>query len=432
MPRTLRLGALQLRAHDRRDFDTLYVSVVQRIERSARQHDLLVLPEGTFPAYVLGDSAVDERSLATVTAELQRVARESSCAIVAGIAMFRDGELHNGALVIDRDGAIAGSAEKIFLWHFDRQWFAPGTRIEPISTSLGKLGVLICADGRMPGIARALVDRGAELLVMPTAWVTSGRNPAMLENLQADLLASVRAFENGTPFVAANKCGVEMGMVAYCGKSQIVDALGETRALASQLDEEIVSARIEIGAPKPYRVTLPVPTEPRAAGAGTVRVAISSRALPNDIDERLRILEANVALSPEPDGIAQLERQGVPIARVDAGDVFDPGFLIEYRLAGYRAIVLDATSTHPWLERVARARAAELRMYVIVFDRATQRAYAIDPDGTIVAGTFDGFVIASFALDLRRTEQTLVAPGTDVADGIGRVQSIARPENALS
>ena len=69
---------------------------------------------------------------------------------------------------------------------------------------------------------------------MPTAWVTSGRDPTSLENVQADLLGRVRAYENRVPFVAANKCGSELGMVAYCGKSQIVDSRGEIVALANQ------------------------------------------------------------------------------------------------------------------------------------------------------------------------------------------------------
>jgi predicted amidohydrolase len=432
VPRTLRLGALQLCAHDHREFDALYPSVIDRIGRAAHKHDLLVLPEGTFPAYVLGHSAVDERSVARAEADLRRIAREASCAIVAGAAVQRGNALYNSALVVDRDGTIAGSAEKIFLWHFDRQWFAPGESIEPVRTSIGMLGVLICADGRMPEIARTLVDRGADVLVMPTAWVTSGRDPTTLENLQADLLASVRAFENGAPFVAANKCGIEMGMVAYCGKSQIIDASGEMRALASQTAEEMVSSVVELRINKPYRATLPAPVHRVAASERTVRVAFSIAALPSDVDERLRILEADVALSAASDaGFAQLDRE-VPLARVEAQEAFDPGFLVQYRLAGYRAAILDAHASHAWLERIARARAAELRMYVIVFDRQAERAYAIDPDGAIVAGTFDGFTIASFALDPRRTSQTMVAPGTDVAAGLERVRSIARQENALS
>ncbi|HUA08039.1 MAG TPA: carbon-nitrogen hydrolase family protein [Candidatus Acidoferrales bacterium] len=428
----LRVAALQLRAHDRAEYERVRSSIFERVERAARDRDLLVLPEGTFPAYVLGDADIDERLVAGSIEELARIARAASCAIVAGAAVRRGTTLYNSAIVIDRDGSSAGSAEKIFLWHFDRQWFSPGASLGPVQTSLGNLGVLVCADGRMPGIARALVDRGAELLVMPTAWVTSGRDPHARENLQADLLARVRALENDVPFVAANKCGIERGMVAYCGKSQIVDAAGELVAIASQEHEELVSAQIELRAPRPYR-TLPSSPAPRAAaGERVVRIAVSIDALPSDIDDRLRIFEAQLALAAEgDDGFATLDRL-LPAVRLDAAAAFDPGYLVAYRIAGYRVAVLDAAQPHPWLERIARTRAAELRLYVIVFDRSARRAYAIDPDGALIAGTFDDFTIASVALDPVRTAQTLVAPGTDVAAGVELVQVLTRREASVS
>ena len=423
--RMIRLAALQLRAHDRGDFERLRASIAERIERAASDHDLLVLPEGTFPAYVLGDAAIDDRLVADAIAELARLARASSCAIVAGAAVRRGNVLYNSAVVIDRDGSLAGSAEKIFLWHFDRQWFAAGSAIAPVDTSIGRLGVLICADGRMPGIGRELVDGGAELLVMPTAWVTSGRNPHELENLQADLLAQVRAFENVVPFIAANKCGVEREMVAYCGKSQIVNAAGDLVAMASQTGEELVTAQVELDTPAPKRARIPAPARRSAESERVLRIAIAARTLPADIAERLRILEGDLALAASGSDDFEALDAVIPAVRVDATDAFDPGLLLQYRLAGYRAAILLAGSTHPWLERVARARAAELRMYVIVFDQPAHRAYAVDPDGAIVAGTFDDYALASFALDSRRTAQTLVAPRTDVAEGIALVQSLS-------
>jgi len=428
----IRLAALQLRAHDRGDYEHQRASIFERVERAARDHDLLVLPEGTFPAYVLGGETVDQGLLAEATAQLALLARRSGCAIVAGAALRRDGRLFNSAVVIDRDGAPAGSAEKIFLWHFDRRWFARGAAIAPVQTSLGRLGVLICADGRMPGIGRALVDRGAEMLVMPTAWVTSGRDAHQLENLQADLLGRMRAFENGVPFIAANKCGVERSMVAYCGKSQIVDAGGNVVAIASQTEEELISAQVVLGSPSPMRVAVPAPAPRATATLRPMRIALVAGPVPRDIDERLRILEAELALAASGgDGSAALDG-AVPAIRTDAGNALDPGFLTAYRRAGYRVAILDAARHAPWLENVARARAAELRIYVIVFAAEPRRAYAVDPDGNVVAGTFDDYAIASFALDPNRTAQTLVAPGTDVAEGLELVESLSRSEAITS
>ncbi|HVN69110.1 MAG TPA: carbon-nitrogen hydrolase family protein [Candidatus Binatia bacterium] len=424
MARSIRAAAVQLRAHDRADFRASLDRIVDAVRAAAATADLVVLPEGTLPGYVLGDAPIDEREIAGAIDRLREVATRSRTVIVAGAAVAAQGGVRNSALVIDADGALAGRADKFFLWHFDRRWFARGEDLAPIATAIGVLGVFVCADGRIPTIARALVDRGAEVLVMPTAWVTSGRDPDALENVQADLLARVRAYENGVPFVAANKCGSELGMVAYCGKSQIVDASGERLAIASQHDPETVAAQFEIAAAKPHRTPIR-PIERRASETrAPVRIAISFDALPADIDDRLRLLDDRYALSPsDPQRLSALDRD-VPLARVEDGVVLDPAGLVAYRRAGYQLICWTTDLAAPWSERIARARALELRIYLVVFDRPRRRAFAVDPDGAILAGTFDGYLIAGFALDPRRTLQTLVAPGTDVAEGLERVSAI--------
>jgi predicted amidohydrolase len=427
--RTLRIAALQLSAHDRAAFRERLPALLERVAAAAADAELLVVPEGTMPAYVLGEPGIDGAAPQEAIEGLRAIAQANRCVIVAGVAKAVDRELRNSAIVIDADGSTAGRADKIFLWHFDRKWFAPGDELTPIRTSLGVLGVMICADGRMPGIGRALVDAGAELLVMPTAWVTSGRNAAALENVQADLLAQVRAFENNVPFVAANKCGVENTMVAYCGKSQIVDRDGSVIALASERNEETLSATLSLQTPAPFRSPLPVPAPRGAAHDRAIRVAISPHGLPADIERRLNVLDAELAIAPgAATGIAALDRI-VPTASLEADAILDPGTLVAYRMAGYRcAIVVTNGEPHPWLERVARARALELRMYVIVLE-PNRRAYAVDPDGICIAGTFDGFRIASFSLDAPRTQATAVAPGTDIATGIQRVASLSRRES---
>ena len=87
--------------------------------------------------------------------------------------------------------------------------------------------------------------------------------------------------------------------------------------------------------------------------------------------------------------------------------VLDPAGLVAYRRAGYSLICWSTDLGAPWSERLARARALELRLYMIVFDSSLCRAFAVDPDGTIVAGTFDGYQLASFSFDPRKTAETL-------------------------
>jgi len=430
MIRSLRVAAVQLRAHDRAGFEQTLPAILDQIAEAANGAELVVAPEGTFPAYVLGTAPIDRDAIAAAVEGLRDLARRTRTVIVAGVATAGDLQPRNAALVIDRDGTVAGRADKLFLWHFDRRWFEPGDRLAPVRTSIGSLGVFVCADGRIPTIARTLVDCGAEILVMPTAWVTSGRDPSALENVQADLLARVRARENGVPFVAANKCGSELGMVAYCGKSQIVSAAGDVVALAAERDAQIVRAVVEIGDPHPVRSPIAQPP-PRATGAGhPVRIAISFEPLPSDIDARIEVLDDAYAIAPGAAGyFAALDRA---IPSVLAGDdaVLDPAGLVGYRRAGY-ALVVWATNGEPaWVERIARARALELRLYMVVFSEAERRAFAVDPDGAILCGTFDTFTLASFSLDPRKAAETSVAPGTDVNDGLERIAALIRREEA--
>src|SRR5579862_6922018 len=395
MTRSVRVAALQLRAHDRADFARVRDDVFEAVREASNGAELVVLPEGTFPAYVLSDARGDDEAAVTEAIEkLRGLARDTSTVIVAGAALRTKNTLHNAALVIDRDGSLAGRADKLFLWHFDRRWFEAGDTVAPVETSVGKLGVLVCADGRLPTIARTLVDRGAEMLVMPTAWVTTGRNPNVLENVQADLLARVRAYENGVPFVAANKCGAELGMVAYCGKSQIVDASGDVLAIASERDPEALRATVTMQTPQPHRAPVVDPTS-RDAVTRSLRLAISMGPLPDDVDDRLIMLDDDYALAPgDRARLAALDR-AVPTVAVNDELVLDPGGLVPYRRAGYALFGWTTRLGMPWCQRFARARALELRCYVVVFDEAARRAFAVDPDGNVVAGTFDAFRLAS-------------------------------------
>ena len=427
MTRTIRAAALQLQATDRDAFADAWPTHRAAIEHAAEASDLLVLPEASIPAYVLRDDRIDDGAVERAISEVCVIAQRHGTVIVTGVAARSGTVLRNRALVIERDGSIAGHADKLFLWHFDRRWFEAGDSIEPVATSLGSLGVLVCADGRLPEIAAALIDRGAEILVMPTAWVSTGRNPADLENAQADLLASVRAYENGVPFVAANKCGTELGMVAYCGKSQIIDATGETLALASQNGMETIAHTLSIGAPAPKRTPLTTRPIPKLqAQSRSARVAISMDAPSADTASRLAIIDAEHLIGPgRPDANASdTLSSSVPLARLWGTAPYDPTLLARYRRSGYRAVVWQVAQTSPWVERIARARALELRIYVIVLDEEADRAFAIDPDGAVIAGTFGSYRIASLLLDLARTEQTTLAPGTDIDRGFERVNHI--------
>jgi len=418
-PRSVAL--LQLRAHDRGDFTKRWPEIRAQVAAAADAGtELIVLPEGTVPAYVIGEQRVDPELLEAAARDLIAIAAGSEATIVYGGGRY-DGERYFNAALVVTPGGIVGSADKCFLWHFDRRWFTAGETLQPVNTPAGRLGIMICADGRIPTIAATLVDRGAEILVVPTAWVSSGRDVQQRENLQADLMINVRAFENGVPLVAANKVGVEARSVAYCGKSAIVAADGSFVARADQDGETTLRGTVAIGPPFLARAEIPLVrrgSEPSSLRDGA-RIAIAARHDPA-LHALAATADAEVIVDPH------VHTPCADVAVVQDEAVLDPRALVGPRLAGVRLFVWHASIAARWVVALARTRAAELRAYVVVLDTLDRRAFAVDPDGTIVCGTFAGFDVAAFSFDRARTEQWNVAPHTDVRAALERVERIAR------
>jgi predicted amidohydrolase len=415
------VAAVQTRAHDRADFAQRWPALLARIAAAAESGArLVVVPEGTVPAYVIGSAPVDPAQLEAAAQDVIAVASRSGATIVYGGARAGEHGLANSAYVVTPSG-IAGYADKCFLWHFDRRWFTAGDALAPVDTPAGRLGIFICADGRIPTIAAALAARGAEILVVPTAWVTSGRDPHALENLQADLMIAVRARENGVPLVAANKVGIEARSVAYCGKSQIIAADGTVIALAAQDEETILRGTVAVGGSlATHDPQSGPPAVTRAAGEplpATVRIAITAERDPR-LHELAAVADAEIVIDPH----TRLE--SADVALVDDEAVLDPRALVAPRLDGVRLFVWRASIDARWVVPFARTRAAELRAYVVVFDSPRRRAFAVDPDGSVVCGTFDGFELAAFTFERLRTDAWRVAPATDVREALVRIGNL--------
>ena len=419
------VAAVQTRAHDRAVFAERWPALLARIAAAAESGArLIVVPEGTVPAYVIGSDPVDPHQLEAAAEDVIAVAARTGATVVYGGARPGEHGLANSAYVVTARG-IAGYADKYLLWHFDRRWFTAGDALEPVDTPVGRLGVFICADGRIPTIGSTLVEKGAEILVVPTAWVTSGRDPHQLENLQADVMLPVRARENGVPLVAANKVGVEARSVAYCGKSQILAADGSVVAMASQDEETVLHGSVAIApsiadlAPPPAPVT-------RLAGdslPAALRIAIATQPDP-ELHRLAAVADADLVID------SHARPPSADVALVEDEAVVDPRALVAPRLAGVRLFIWHASIEGSWVVPFARTRAAELRAYVVVFDTPRRRAFAVDPDGTVVCGTFDGFELAAFAFDRSRTETWRVAPATDVREALVRIGELPPAKSA--
>ena len=303
--RSLRLALLQLRAFGLADHEAAWEELLHRLDEAAEgEPDLVVLPEASYPAYYLHSRETYEAAGVLPDEEVERAIAERAArhgfAIAAGLVIGeRNGGLLNAAVLFARDGRVVARQPKRFLWHFDRRWFTPGSSGAPIDLDAARLGLFLCADGRVPEITRGLALGGAELLVDCTAWVSSGRDRAALSNPQVDYMLAARAIENGVWIAAADKVGTEAGTIVYAGRSGVVDPQGRWRVQAPSSEPGIVHATIDLAEAAGPRVA------PRGElyDASTVhgahsRAASDARTMLRQDGAIVRVAAAAIEISP--------------------------------------------------------------------------------------------------------------------------------------
>lgn len=449
--RTVSVALVQLAAHDRDQFSQAWPNVLEQIVAAASADvNVIVLPEVTIPGYVIGNTPLDGGIIERAIADLQAIADHHGCVVVAGVALPDDcgpNGLRNCAVVICPN-APPQSTSKRFLWHFDNRWFDAGDDLTPIATPYGRLGIVICADGRIPTIVSTLVDRGAELLVIVTAWVTSGRDPQTLENIQADLLARVRAWENAVPLVVANKVGCELASVLYCGKSQAIDANGVVLALASQDCAETLLVDVDLDAAHaPQRAANQLKLAPSPGHSRTERIAVAIGLTPqqhevadwSSVTAVLCMQSSASSVHAPPIAILEQIRTAsvvtvgsLHLVVLPDDALSDPGYLPSARRAGYDIFVwYPQHIAAPWVMPLARTRAVELRAYVIVIEKS-ERISIIDPLGVVIAGTTATLLLPQFVYDPTITAATTLAPGTDIMAGLVKVEAIVEQSTFAS
>jgi N-carbamoylputrescine amidase len=146
------------------------------------------------------------------------LAKELSIVLVLSLFEKRaPGLYHNTAVVIERDGSIAGKYRKMHIpddpAYYEKFYFTPGDLgFEPIDTSVGRLGVLVCWDQWYPEAARLMAMRGAEMLIYPTAigWESSDTTEEKERQLGAWVISQrAHAVANGLPVISVNRTGHE-------------------------------------------------------------------------------------------------------------------------------------------------------------------------------------------------------------------------------
>ena len=182
------------------------------------------------------------------------LARELGIVLVLSLFERRaPGLYHNTAVVLERDGSIAGKYRKMHIpddpAYYEKFYFTPGDLgFEPIDTSVGRLGVLVCWDQWYPEAARLMAMRGADLLIYPTAigWESSDTNEETARQLGAWVTVQRgHAVANGLPVVSVNRVGHEpdpsgqTNGIRFWGNSFVAGPQGELLAELPN-DEETV------------------------------------------------------------------------------------------------------------------------------------------------------------------------------------------------
>ncbi len=188
------------------------------------------------------------------------LARELGVVIVASLFEKRaPGLYHNTAVVLERDGSLAGRYRKMHIpddpGYYEKFYFTPGDLgFRPISTSVGKLGVLVCWDQWYPEAARLMTMAGAELLIYPTAigWDPTDTPEEQQRQLQAWMtIQRGHAVANGIPVIAVNRVGFEEAPGAtgpgalFWGNSFVAGCQGELISRAGEAEEETLVVQID-------------------------------------------------------------------------------------------------------------------------------------------------------------------------------------------
>lgn len=195
------------------------------------------------------------------TDEFGALAKELGVVVVLSLFERRaPGLYHNTAVVIEKDGTIAGKYRKMHIpddpAYYEKFYFTPGDLgFKPIETSLGKLGVLVCWDQWYPEAARLMAMAGADLLIYPTAigWESTDSQEEKERQLGAWVISQRgHAVANGLHVVSVNRTGSEpdpsgqTNGITFWGNSFVAGPQGEILWQAPNDKEEVRIVEIDM------------------------------------------------------------------------------------------------------------------------------------------------------------------------------------------
>lgn len=249
------MKGLQLDVDMTQRFEERVASTIGQVRANA-DADLVVLPElwpnGGF-TYELWESTAQPLH-GPLLAQFSALAAELRIHLHLGsfIERRRDGGLSNTSVLLAPDGALLATYRKIHLFGFadgEPKFLTAGEDLAVVATGLGRIGLATCYDLRFPELFRALLDQGAELVLVPAAWPAS-------RVAHWNVLAQARAIENQCVMVAVNAVGEQGGKIMG-GRSIIVDARGAVLDEAGS-GAAVVDASFDLADVREWREVFPV------------------------------------------------------------------------------------------------------------------------------------------------------------------------------
>ena len=201
-----------------------------------------------------------------------QLAAELGVVIVSSLFEFRSqGVYHNTAVVLDVDGSVAGCYRKMHIpddpGYHEKYYFTPGDLgFEPVTTSLGKLGVMICWDQWFPEAARLMALAGADLLLYPTAIGWDSRDDEQEQIRQQEAWLTIQrghAIANCLPVLVCNRTGHEADPsgcsegIHFWGGSSIIGPQGEVLAQASAGCDDVLLTEVDLASTGELRQVWP-------------------------------------------------------------------------------------------------------------------------------------------------------------------------------
>ena len=263
--RELKIGFLQ--QHNTADRKDNMLRLARGIaDLAQRGAQLIVLQELHNSLYFCQTEDVEKFDLAEPipgpsTSFFGELARENGVVIVTSLFERRAAGLyHNTAVVIESDGSIAGRYRKMHIpddpAYYEKFYFTPGDLgFNPIDTSVGRLGVMVCWDQWYPEAARLMALSGAEILIYPTAIGYAASDTPDEQQRQREAWTTVQrghAVANGIPVLAVNRVGHEPDPsgqtegIQFWGSSFIAGPQGELLYRASEDEEESIIVNIDM------------------------------------------------------------------------------------------------------------------------------------------------------------------------------------------